>query len=216
MAKESSDIDMRRLLPVGEVAARAGVAVSALHFYETKGLIRSIRSGGNQRRYARGVLRRVAVIKAAQRVGIPLEEIKAALDTLPPDRSPTAADWAGLSLVWKDDLDSRKSHMDGAEEHDHDDFDSFVLSGGEVADVAALMAALGDVIAAHDVLRIKGMVAVAGKPSRLVIQAVGPRVQHFFDRAWKPDEARQTGLVVIGQKGLDRAAIEAGLRGVVG
>ena len=117
MAKESSDIDMRRLLTVGEVAARAGVAVSALHFYETKGLIRSIRSGGNQRRYARGVLRRVAVIKAAQRVGIPLEEIKAALDTLPPDRSPTAADWAGLSLVWKDDLDSRIEELVRLRDH---------------------------------------------------------------------------------------------------
>lgn len=120
MAKESSPADPRRLLSVGEVAARAGVAVSALHFYETRGLIRSIRSGGNQRRYTRGVLRRVAVIKAAQRVGIPLDEIRTALDTLPPDRSPTAEDWAALSMRWKDDLDSRitelvrlRDHLDG-------------------------------------------------------------------------------------------------------
>jgi MerR family transcriptional regulator, redox-sensitive transcriptional activator SoxR len=120
MANEFSAVDPRRLLSVGEVARRAGVAVSALHFYETKGLIRSLRSGGNQRRYARGVLRRVAVIKAAQRVGIPLDEIKAALDTLPPDRSPSAEDWAKLSLSWKDDLDSRiaelvrlRDHLDG-------------------------------------------------------------------------------------------------------
>jgi MerR family redox-sensitive transcriptional activator SoxR len=117
MAKESSTVDPRRLLSVGEVAQRAGIAVSALHFYETKGLIRSIRSGGNQRRYARGVLRRVAVIKAAQRVGIPLEEIKVALDTLPPDRSPTVDDWAALSLVWKDDLDSRITELIRLRDH---------------------------------------------------------------------------------------------------
>ena len=120
MVKETSAVDPRRLLSVGEVAQRAGVAVSALHFYETKGLIGSIRSGGNQRRYARGVLRRIAVIKAAQRVGIPLDEIKAALDPLPPGRSPSAEDWAALSLRWKDDLDSRiaelvrlRDHLDG-------------------------------------------------------------------------------------------------------
>jgi len=107
----------RRLLSVGEVAQRAGIAVSALHFYETKGLISSIRSGGNQRRYARGVLRRVAVIKAAQRVGIPLEDIKAALDTLPPDRSPTADDWAALSRTWKADLDSRITELVRLRDH---------------------------------------------------------------------------------------------------
>ena len=117
MAKESSAVDPRRLLSVGEVARRAGVAVSALHFYEAKGLIASIRSGGNQRRYARGVLRRVAVIKAAQRVGIPLDEIKAALDTLPPDRSPSAEDWAALSLNWKDDLDSRIAELVRLRDH---------------------------------------------------------------------------------------------------
>lgn len=117
MGQESSTVDMRRLLSVGEVAQRAGIAVSALHFYETKGLIRSIRSGGNQRRYARGVLRRVAVIKAAQRVGIPLEEIKAALDTLPPDRSPTADDWAALSQRWKEDLDSRITELMRLRDH---------------------------------------------------------------------------------------------------
>jgi cobalamin biosynthesis protein CobW len=71
-------------------------------------------------------------------------------------------------------------------------------------------------IAEHDVLRVKGMVALAGKPSRLVLQGVGPRIQHFFDRAWKPEEPRRTQLVVIGQKGLDQAAIEAALAGVLG
>ena len=117
----------------------------------------------------------------------------------------------GITAAAEDDLDSRKSHIDDGEEHDHDDFDSFVVGGGDVTDLDALLAKLGEVIAAHDVLRIKGMAAIAGKPSRLVIQAVGPRVQHFFDRAWHADETRRTGLVVIGQKGLDQAAIEAAL-----
>ena len=117
MEKKVSGFDPRRLLSVGEVAARAGVAVSALHFYEQKKLIASERSEGNQRRYRRGVLRRVAVIKAAQRVGIPLDEIKAALDTLPAERSPTAEDWAGLSARWRDDLDRRISELEALRDH---------------------------------------------------------------------------------------------------
>ena len=117
MEKKVSGFDPRRLLTVGEVAARAGVAVSALHFYEQKKLIASERSEGNQRRYRRGVLRRVAVIKAAQRVGIPLDEIKAALDTLPAERSPTAEDWAGLSARWRDDLDRRISELEALRDH---------------------------------------------------------------------------------------------------
>lgn len=121
----------------------------------------------------------------------------------------------GITAAAEDDLDSRKSHIDDGEEHDHDDFDSFVVGGGDVADLDALLVKLGEVIAAHDVLRIKGMVAVAGKPSRLVIQAVGPRIQHFFDRGWHAEEPRRTGLVVIGQKGLDQAAIEAALAPVI-
>jgi cobalamin biosynthesis protein CobW len=121
----------------------------------------------------------------------------------------------GLTAAAEDDLDARPSHIDGLEDHDHDDFDSFILWGGDVADVDALIADLSAVIAAHDVLRIKGMVSVAGKPSRLVIQAVGPRIQHYFDRAWKGDESRRTQLVVIGQKGLDHGAIEQALASVV-
>lgn len=94
-------------LSVGEVAKRSGVAVSTLHFYETKGLIRSLRTGGNQRRYPRGVLRRVAVIKVAQRTGIPLASIQAALARLPQGRAPTAEDWADLSRAWRAELDER-------------------------------------------------------------------------------------------------------------
>ncbi|MDG9925427.1 MULTISPECIES: redox-sensitive transcriptional activator SoxR [unclassified Pseudomonas] len=96
-----------RDLSVGELARRSGVAVSALHFYEAKGLIASNRNAGNQRRYPREALRRVAVIKVAQRVGIPLAEIAGALSELPQGRNPTAADWAGLSARWREDLDQR-------------------------------------------------------------------------------------------------------------
>lgn len=94
-------------LSVGELARRAGVAVSALHFYESRGLIRSQRTAGNQRRYARDMLRRVAVIRAAQRVGVPLADIATALAALPTQRTPTAADWARLSARWRADLDAR-------------------------------------------------------------------------------------------------------------
>jgi MerR family transcriptional regulator, redox-sensitive transcriptional activator SoxR len=94
-------------LTVGEVAARSGVNVSALHFYERKRLITSRRTAGNQRRYRRDVLRRVALIRVAQRVGIPLAEIRAALDELPGGRTPTREDWVRLSGRWQADLDER-------------------------------------------------------------------------------------------------------------
>ncbi len=98
-------------LTVGELAARSGVAVSAIHFYESKGLIQSRRNQGNQRRYPREVLRRVAVIKVAQRVGIPLASIRDALSTLPEERTPTAADWRRLSATWKAELNDRISRL---------------------------------------------------------------------------------------------------------
>lgn len=94
-------------LTVGQVAARSGVAVSTVHFYERKGLIQSSRTAGNQRRYLREVLRRVAVIKVAQRVGIPLDAIREALLSLPKSRTPNERDWAMLSARWRADLDSR-------------------------------------------------------------------------------------------------------------
>lgn len=98
-------------LAVGQVAARSGVAVSAIHFYEVKGLIKSARSRGNQRRYPRAVLRRVAVIKVAQRVGIPLKSIREAFRSLPEERTPTAKDWAAMSTRWKTDLDDRIARL---------------------------------------------------------------------------------------------------------
>ncbi|MDQ6436755.1 redox-sensitive transcriptional activator SoxR [Mesorhizobium sp. LHD-90] len=98
---------MPRELTVGQVAERAGIAVSALHFYEAKGLVRSHRTAGNQRRYGGDVLRRVAVIRIGQEAGIPLAEIGAALESLPEGRTPTAKDWSLLSKGWRDKLDRR-------------------------------------------------------------------------------------------------------------
>jgi MerR family transcriptional regulator, redox-sensitive transcriptional activator SoxR len=104
---KSEKIKMLQGLSVGEVAERSGVAISTLHFYETEGLIESWRNGGNHRRYSRDVLRRIAVIRVAQRAGVPLKEIAEALKTLPQARTPNARGWARLSAHWKADLDAR-------------------------------------------------------------------------------------------------------------
>jgi MerR family transcriptional regulator, redox-sensitive transcriptional activator SoxR len=94
-------------LTVGQLASRSGVAVSALHFYEAKGLIQSRRTSGNQRRYHRDTLRRVAFIRVAQRLGISLGSIRDALAGLPDERTPTHKDWAQLSATWRSELDGR-------------------------------------------------------------------------------------------------------------
>lgn len=94
-------------LTVGQLSARSGVAVSALHFYEAQGLISARRTAGNQRRYPRAMLRRIAFIRASQRVGIPLAQIRDALATLPAGRTPSRRDWARLSAAWRQDLDDR-------------------------------------------------------------------------------------------------------------
>lgn len=94
-------------LSVGQVAARSGVSVSALHFYEREGLITSRRTSGNQRRYRRSVLRRLAFVRAARSIGIGLEEVRSALDALPADRTPTRSDWARLSRSWRGRLDEQ-------------------------------------------------------------------------------------------------------------
>lgn len=98
---------MATTFSIGEVARRTGVATSALRFYETKGLIRSDRTDGNQRRYAPSVLRVVSVIRAAQEVGITLAEVGEALGRLPHDHAPSAEEWAGMASDWRDDLDER-------------------------------------------------------------------------------------------------------------
>ena len=97
---------------------------------------------------------------------------------------------------------------DGEAEHDHDDFDSFVVSLGPIADPDALEAKLIAAVDSHDIFRIKGFVHVPGKPRRLVVQGVGSRFQRYFDRDWAADETPRTELVVIGRAGMDRAAIQ--------
>jgi MerR family redox-sensitive transcriptional activator SoxR len=112
--------ELVRPLSAGQLATRSGVAVSTIHFYEAKGLVRGWRSSGNQRRYSRDVLRRVAIIKVAQRLGLPLAMIKRAIDSLPDGRTPTARDWRRLSVEWRKELDQRiallqrlRSQLDG-------------------------------------------------------------------------------------------------------
>ena len=105
MEKKSPRIKM--LLSVGEVAKRSGVAVSALHFYESKGLIKSRRNAGNQRRYTRDVQRYVAIIKIAQRIGIPLATISEAFSVLPEGHTLSAREWKQLSSRWREELDRR-------------------------------------------------------------------------------------------------------------
>ncbi len=119
----------------------------------------------------------------------------------------------GLGAAAEDAVDGRRSHHDGETDHDHDDFESFVVTFGAVADPAALDDRVAALARDLGVLRVKGFVAVDGKDMRHVVQAVGPRIQRYYDRAWKAGEDRQSRLVVIGETGLDRAAIEDRLRG---
>ncbi|WP_330176575.1 redox-sensitive transcriptional activator SoxR [Streptomyces sp. NBC_01498] len=104
-------------LTVGQLSARSGAAPSALHFYEAKGLITSRRTSGNQRRYSRDTLRRVAFVRAAQRVGIPLATIGHALAELPEGRTPNRDDWARLSKAWRSELDERIRQLGRLRDH---------------------------------------------------------------------------------------------------
>ncbi len=103
---------LSRILTIGEVAARGEIATSALRYYESVGLIRSSRNTGNQRRFERSVLRRVAVIKAAQAMGISLDDIRDALDRLPDGRTPSRRDWERMSAAWKSQLDERITRLE--------------------------------------------------------------------------------------------------------
>jgi cobalamin biosynthesis protein CobW len=121
----------------------------------------------------------------------------------------------GIASAAEDDMHNRISHheMEGEVQHDHDDFVTFSVSLGVIADRRELVARIQDVIAEHDILRLKGFAAIEGAAGRLLIQAVGPRLNSYFDRPWRAGERRASEIVVIGLKGLDRAPIEARLKG---
>ena len=118
----------------------------------------------------------------------------------------------GLGAAAEADLDSRRSHHDNGEDHEHDDFSRVFVWRCPRSPIADLFVErLQRMIAAEPILRVKGFLAVDGKPMRLVLQGVGDRVHRYFDRAWHPEESREGRLVVIGERGLDQAAIEAAL-----
>jgi cobalamin biosynthesis protein CobW len=129
------------------------------------------------------------------------------------DGKVNAALLLGLGIGTEDDIGNRRTRHDAEAEHDHDDFDSFVVPLGEVDNPAALAARVATLAEKFDVLRVKGFAAVAGKPLRLLVQAVGVRVTHHYDRPWGAAQPRQGRLVVIGLKGIDRAAIARVLSG---
>jgi cobalamin biosynthesis protein CobW len=118
----------------------------------------------------------------------------------------------GLESAAESDLASRPSHHElEGEEHDHDDFETFALHLGEFPSRELLVERIGGVVKEHEILRLKGFAALEAAPSRLLVQAVGPRVDTYFDRPWAAGESRATSLVVIGLKGLNRQAITAAL-----
>ncbi|MCC5960909.1 MAG: cobalamin biosynthesis protein CobW [Rhodobacteraceae bacterium] len=123
-----------------------------------------------------------------------------------------AAVLLGLEAGAEDDLDARPSHHDGHHDHEHDDFDTIMVTMGEITDPADLAARIAHLAESQNILRVKGYAAVAGKPMRLLVQAVGARVRHQFDRPWKADEPRLTRLVVIAEHDhVNEAAIRAAL-----
>jgi cobalamin biosynthesis protein CobW len=121
----------------------------------------------------------------------------------------------GTKASAEDDLDNRKSNheMEGVEQHDHDDFNTFIVELDGTQNKDALLARIAEAIKHHEILRLKGFAAVEGSQARLLIQAVGPRLNSYFDRAWHKDEPIRTQLVVIGEKTMDQAAITAALIG---
>ncbi|MBE7638131.1 cobalamin biosynthesis protein CobW [Sneathiella sp. P13V-1] len=125
----------------------------------------------------------------------------------------SAAVLLGMGAAAEDDLEGRKSHHDDHDDHEHDDFDSFVVALDNPDDPETLVARLKSAIENHGILRAKGFIAVNGKDMRLVVQAVGNRIQHYFDREWNDSDERVSRLVIIGEHGLDEGAITSALKG---
>ena len=119
----------------------------------------------------------------------------------------------GIGAGVEDVINGRWSHHDAEDEHDHDDFYSFIVNVGDVPDPQGLESRIKIATTKHKILRVKGFVHVPGKDMRHVVQAVGPRIERYYDRAWDQDEARRSELVIIGETGLDQAAIEQILTG---
>ena len=119
----------------------------------------------------------------------------------------------GIGAGVEDVINGRWSHHDAEDEHDHDDFYSFILNVGDVPDPEGLESRIKIATTKHKILRVKGFVHVPGKDMRHVVQAVGPRIERYYDRAWNQDEVRRSELVIIGETGLDQAAIEQILTG---
>jgi cobalamin biosynthesis protein CobW len=118
----------------------------------------------------------------------------------------------GVGAAVEDDLDNRKSHHDDEDDHEHDDFESFIIELDAVSQPEILATRIENVLSLEGVLRVKGFADVTGKPARLLVQGVGQRLNHYYDRPWKANEDRRTQLVVIGLSGLNRIKIEATLK----
>lgn len=165
------------------------------------------------------VLNKTDLIDASEstRLGVELQgKLRSGTRVVPARKGALSSDiLIGLEAEAESDVANRPSHheLEGEGEHDHDDFESFVVSLGVIDDRDDLIVRIGETMRDNDVLRLKGFVALDGAGARLLVQGVGPRLDSYFDRPWLPGEARRTELVVIGLKGLDRARIAAQLSG---
>ncbi len=163
------------------------------------------------------ILNKADLLSTAERQRV-VEEIKAAVpravkvvETERAKLDPSVL--LGLAAAAEANLAARPSHHDLEGEHDHDDFESFIVDIPDIEQPAEIMERIAGAAGTHDILRVKGFAHIKGKPMRLLIQGVGARIQQQFDRAWRPGEARRGRLVVIGQKGLDRKAIARAIAG---